>query len=298
VPRRGYAPGVERRTVTANGVELAYLSEGPDDGPLALCLHGFPDTAHTWRHLLPRLAGAGYRAVAPFLRGYAPSGLAPDGRYDTGTLALDACALHEALGGGDDAVIIGHDWGAFATYGAAASDPGRWRRVVTAAVAPQAAMAEGFFSYDQLRRSWYVFFFQTPLAEHAVSLDGYRFVDRLWADWSPGYDASWDVARVKEAIGTPEHLAAAIGYYRAMFAGPPDEPAAAAAQAAASSVAPQPTLYLHGADDGCIGVDAIGPVTDHLAEGSEVVVVEGAGHFLHVERPDEVGDRIIDFLGR
>ncbi len=289
---------MDRRTVTVNGVELAYLCEGPDDGPLALCLHGFPDTAHTWRHLLPRLAAAGYHAVAPFLRGYAPSGLASDGRYDTGTLALDACALHDALGGAGDAVIIGHDWGAFATYGAAASEPDRWRRVVTAAVAPQAAMAEGFFSYDQLRRSWYVFFFQTPLAEHAVSLDDHHFVDRLWADWSPSYDASWDVAKVKEAIGTPEHLAAAIGYYRAMFAGPPDDPAAAAAQAAASTVAPQPTLYLHGADDGCIGVDAIGPVADHLAPGSEVVVVEHAGHFLHVERPDEVGDHIIGFLGR
>ncbi len=277
---------------------MAYLSEGPGDGPLALCLHGFPDTAHTWRHLLPRLAEAGYHAVAPFLRGYAPSGLAPDGRYDTGTLALDACALHEALGGGSDAVIVGHDWGAFATYGAAASEPDRWRRVVTAAVAPQASMAEGFFSYDQLRRSWYVFFFQTPLAEHAVSLDDHRFVDRLWADWSPGYDGSWDVARVKEAIGTPERLAAAIGYYRAMFAGPPDDPAAAAAQAAALTMAPQPTLYLHGADDGCIGVDTIGPVADHLAEGSKVVVIEGAGHFLHVERPDEVGDHVIEFLAR
>ena len=118
---------------------------GPPTGPLALCLHGFPDTAHTWRYLLPRLADAGYHAVAPFLRGYAPTAVPADGRYDTGTLALDACALHEALGGAGDAVIIGHDWGAFATYGAAADQPERWRRVVTAAVAPQASMADGFF---------------------------------------------------------------------------------------------------------------------------------------------------------
>ena len=85
---------MDQRTVTANGIEFSYLSDGPPDGPLALCLHGFPDTAHTWRHLLPRLAGAGYHAVAPFMRGYAPTPVAPDGRYDTGTLALDACALH------------------------------------------------------------------------------------------------------------------------------------------------------------------------------------------------------------
>jgi pimeloyl-ACP methyl ester carboxylesterase len=282
--------------LTANGVEFAYLSDGPADGPLALCLHGFPDTAHTWRYLLPRLAEAGYHAVAPFLRGYAPTAVPGDGRYDTGTLALDACALHEALGGGDDAVIIGHDWGAFAAYGALAHQPGRWRRAVTAAVAPQASMAEGFFRYDQLRRSWYVFFFQTPLAEYAVGLDDLAFIDRLWADWSPGYDGTWDADRVKDALGAPERVAAAIGYYRSMLAGPPDDPEAAAAQAASATIAPQPTLYLHGADDGCMGLDAIGPVGDFLAPGSEVVVVPGAGHFLHVEKPDQVNEHILRFL--
>ncbi len=289
---------MDHRTVSANGTEFAYLEAGPEDGPLALCLHGFPDTAHTWRYLLPRLAAAGFHAVAPYMRGYAPTPVPRDARFDTGTLALDACGLHDALGGGDDAVIIGHDWGAFATYGAAALQPDRWRRVVASAVAPQASMAEGFLSYDQLRRSWYVFFFQTPLAEYAVSLDDYAFIDRLWSDWSPGFDGSSDAARVKEALAAPESLSAAIGYYRAMFAGPPDDADAAAAQAAAGTTAPQPTLYLHGADDGCMGLGTIGPVMEFLAPGSEMAVIEGAGHFLHVERPDEVNDRIIGFLTR
>jgi pimeloyl-ACP methyl ester carboxylesterase len=289
-------PNMDQGQVNVNGIDFAYLSDGPPDGPLALCLHGFPDTARTWRHLLPRLAEAGYHAVAPFMRGYAPSGTAADGRYDTGTLALDACGLHEALGGSDDAVLIGHDWGSFATYGAAAYQPERWRRLVTSAVAPQGAMAEGFFTFDQLRRSWYVFFFQTPLAEYAVGLDDYTFIERLWADWSPGYEASWDTAQVKAALAAPDNLGAAIGYYRAMFAGPPDDQGAADAQAAAGTVAPQPTLYLHGADDGCMGIDTIGPVTQFLAPGSQMVVIEGAGHFLHLERPDEVNDRIIGFI--
>jgi pimeloyl-ACP methyl ester carboxylesterase len=287
---------MEHGTTRANGMEFAYLHDGPLSGPLALCLHGFPDTAHTWRHLLPRLADAGFHAVAPHLRGYAPTPVPEDGRYDTGTLAIDACELHGALGGREDAVLIGHDWGAFAAYGAATVQPERWRRVVASAVAPQASMAEGFFRFDQLRRSWYVFFFQTPLAEHAVSLDDYAFIDRLWADWSPGFDASWDAARVKEALASPGNLAAAIGYYRAMFAGPPADPAAAAAQAAGGTAPRQPTLYLHGADDGCMGIDSIGPVADFLAPGSEMVVVEGAGHFLHLEQPGLVNERIVEFL--
>jgi pimeloyl-ACP methyl ester carboxylesterase len=287
---------MDQHRVTANGIDFAYFSEGPIDGPLALCLHGFPDTAHTWRHLLPRLAEAGYHAVAPFLRGYSPTSLSADDRYDTGTLALDACQLHQALGGNEDAVIIGHDWGAFATYGAAAYQPERWRRVVTAAVAPQASMSDGFFTFDQLHRSWYVFFFQTPMAEYAVSMEDYAFIDRLWSDWSPGFDGTWDAAQVKQSLASAENLSAAIGYYRAMFAGPSDQPEAVAAQVASSTVAPQPTLYLHGADDGCMGVDTIGPVYEFLPPQSEMVVIEGAGHFLHVERPDEVNDHIIRFI--
>src|SRR5215813_8273648 len=113
-------------TVRANGLEFGLLEAG--SGPLALCLHGFPDTARTWRHLLPVLAGAGFRAVAPFMRGYAPTAVPTDGGYGVGALAADAVALHEALGGGREAVLIGHDWGAEAAYAAAARAPGRWRR--------------------------------------------------------------------------------------------------------------------------------------------------------------------------
>ena len=118
------AAPIRQQTTTVNGVEFAYLCAGTD-GPLALCLHGFPDSAHSWRHLLPELAAHGYRAVAPFQRGYAPTSVAPDGRYQTGALALDAIGFHEALGGGEPAVIIGHDWGAPATHGAAVAAPER-----------------------------------------------------------------------------------------------------------------------------------------------------------------------------
>jgi pimeloyl-ACP methyl ester carboxylesterase len=289
---------LERATVRVNGVDLAYLACGPGDGPLAVCLHGFPDTAWTWRFLLPRLAAAGFRAVAPFLRGYAPSGVPADGRYQTGALASDANGLHDALGGDGRAVLVGHDWGASAVYSALGHQPDRWSHAVAMAVPPPAALARGFFDYDQLKRSFYMYLFQLPLAEVLVAADDMAFVARLWADWSPGYeDPSFDLARVRESLGAAEHLRAAIGYYRALFDPSAQDPALAEVQAAGAALPPaRPLLYLHGRDDGCIGVSLAEAAVSMLQPPSSAVIVDGAGHFLHLERPDEVGERVVAFV--
>ncbi|WP_119727811.1 alpha/beta fold hydrolase [Thermomonospora amylolytica] len=286
-------------TITANGLEFGYLAEGPPDGPLALCLHGFPDSAHTWRHLLPELAAAGYRAVAPFMRGYAPTSVPEDGAYQTGALGADANALHEALGGGPDAVLIGHDWGAAATYAALAQQPDRWRRAVTLALPPIPVVAAGFLSYEQLRRSFYIFVFQTPLAEMALNR---AFVEGLWRDWSPGYDAAEDVRHVMDCLAAPANIAAVVGYYRAMLDPSRHVPAYEAAQAAADKAdraGQPPVLYLHGVDDGCLSVETAGGATgplEHLPPGSRVELVEGAGHFLHLERPGRVNAHVLGWL--
>ncbi|WP_033424581.1 alpha/beta fold hydrolase [Actinomadura flavalba] len=281
--------------VTANDVEFAYLEAGPDDGPLALCLHGFPDSAHTWRHLLPELADAGYHAVAPFQRGYAPTAIPADGAYQTGALATDAVALHQAFGGRDDAVVLGHDWGAAAAFGAATLEPGRWRRVVTLALPPLGAMMTRFFDYDQLKRSFYVFLFQTQLAEHALDRD---LVAALWADWSPGHDAAQDVEYAWECLAEPQHRAAALGYYRARLDASLHQERYADAQAATNKAGGTPVLYLHGADDGCIGAEVAEPglVMKHLPPGSRAEIVPDAGHFLHLENPSDVNARVLEWL--
>jgi pimeloyl-ACP methyl ester carboxylesterase len=283
-------------SVEARGLTFSYLEAGPADGPLALCLHGFPDSAWTYRHLLPELAEAGFRAVAPWMRGYAPTDVPPDGRYQTGALAADANALHEALGGDGRAVIVGHDWGASATYGALSSQPDRWARGVTMAVPPFAAMAGGFLTYRQLKRSWYMFFFQSPLADMAVAADDLAFIERLWVDWSPGYEGRDDVAHVKDALRGTANLQAALGYYRATFGTAPPDPALAAEQAATAQIPSQPVLYLHGRDDGCLGVELVGGVSAFLSAGSAAEIIDDCGHFLHVEKPKEVNTRIVDFL--
>jgi pimeloyl-ACP methyl ester carboxylesterase len=275
---------IAETTVTANGLTFGALMCG-DTGPLALCLHGFPDSAHTWDHLLPELAAAGFRAVAPWTRGYAPTSVPAAGDYSMTALTADANALHEALGGDADAVLVGHDWGAVTAYAAGAADPQRWRRIVALAVPPPAVAVSTFFRYAQLKRSFYVFLFQTPLAELVAGADDLRFIENLWRDWSPSYDPGATLEHAKAALRDPANLSAAIGYYRSMFVagGPTGTPT-------------QPTLYLHGSDDGAFGVEGIGDTLDHLPEASRLEIIEGPGHFLHLEAPAVVNQLILDWF--
>jgi len=284
--------------VTVNDIELAYLEWGPGDGPLAVLLHGFPDSAHTWRHLGPELAAAGFHAVAPFMRGYAPSAVPPDGRYQTGMLAMDALALRAALGGDRPSVLVGHDWGASATWLAAVhGGVDAWSRVVGMAVPPGGAMAAAFMRYEQLQRSWYMFFFQHGLSDIVVGMNDLAFIDGLWADWSPGYDAAEDLALLKESLRAPENLGAALGYYRATLSGVGVDPSLDAVQGAGAAAPPQPALYLHGANDGCIGIEVAAGAGDFLTTaGSRAEVVEGAGHFLHLEQQALVNALITEFV--
>ena len=282
-------------TVTANDLEFTYLEMG--EGPLALCLHGFPDSPHGWRHQLPALADAGFRAVAPWMRGYAPTQVPADGCYQQGALAADANALHEALGGDADAVLIGHDWGATAVYPAVNNEPERWSAMVAAAVPHPASLATAFLQYGQLKKSWYMFFIQHPLADMVVGMDDFAFIDGLWADWSPGFDAGDDVRHVKEALADPANLGAALGYYRATLGGVGRTPELDAYEAKGAEPVTIPALYLHGRDDGCMGVELIDSTAAFLAhERSRVEIVDNAGHFLFLEQPEVCNRLVTGFL--
>ena len=277
--------------VEANGVEFSYLESG--SGPLALCVHGFPDSAHTWHGLLPELAAAGFRAVAPFTRGYAPTGVPAAGGYDPATLAADVNALHDVLGGDGDAVIIGHDWGATATYGAAAGAPERWAKVVGLAVPPGDAFLVALLTnLAQIKRSWYMFFFQHPLADVVVPAGDLAFLDDLWATWSPGFDGAELRALAKRGLREPANLQAALGYYRDTLS--PE--ALAALHGAPIPFPAQPLLYVHGRDDGAIGVEVAESAAATMPDHVRVEVVDGAGHFLHLERPTQVHRLILEHV--
>lgn len=282
--------------VSANGIRFAFLEAG--SGPLALCLHGFPDHARSFRHQLDALAGAGYRAVAPFMRGYAPSGGAEDGCYQSAALAQDGVALMEALGGGP-AVVFGHDWGAVAAYGIAILAPEKVSRLITAAVPHGPAFLNALLgNYDQQRRSWYMFFFQTPFADVALAHDDYAFIERLWRDWSPNWSfPTEEMEALKAVFREPGVASAALGYYRAMFNPALQDPALAELQNRMMlDPIDVPALMLHGADDGCMGAELVEGMAAFFPRGLRTEIVPGTGHFLHQEDPTRVNALVLDFL--
>jgi pimeloyl-ACP methyl ester carboxylesterase len=174
---------------------------------------------------------------------------------------------------------------------------------VTLAVPPAALDEVLFNDYDQLKRFFYLFMFRDPagFAEAVVARDEMSYLDKLWRDWSPGFQSGEHLARVKQCLRQPANLAAALGYYRAAVADPAGGEQGAGARYAAEQQAvgrqaPQPTLYLHGADDGCIGVDLARGAERYLAPSSRMVVIENAGHFPHLEKPDQVNDHILSWI--
>ena len=283
------------RTIPTPNVTFHALEEG--SGPLVLCLHGFPDGAYTWRHQVPVLVRAGFRVVAPFMRGYAPTSQPADGRFDAMALGEDVVALLDALG--EDAIVIGHDWGAAATYFGALLSSRRMRKIVTLAV----PYGPGFFralreSYVQQRRSWYMLFFQHALADEALARDGFAMIEHLYREWSPG----WQVPRavldsVRETFARPGTLQAALAYYRHTMRPVFDDPGQLDGMLQAMTVPIDvPALYLHGADDGCIGRELADGMEAYFPRGLRVVIVPGVGHFLHQEKPEAVNRPLLEFL--
>jgi len=288
----------QQLTVRANALDFGVLAWDPPtgdaDAPLALLVHGYPDTAWTWRHLGPHLAAEGFRVVAPFTRGYGPTDLAPDGRYFVADLVDDLLALHEALDGDDRSVLIGHDWGAVQTWAVAAREPGRFAQHVAMSIPPTPALLEPILKRPralglaarQTRLSWYFVYNILPGVQRTLG----RTIPYHWRTWSPGYDSGEDVRRVLTALDTPARRNAALGYYRDNLVRGIVRTFSITPRAAA--------LYLHGADDGCMQAQ-VGARAQHLlAPGSRYEEVQDAGHWLHLERPEHVASLISGWLNR
>lgn len=273
---------------TATG-RFAYLQRGDLGGRPVLCLHGFPDHPASFVPLMEALAAAGYRAVAPWMRGYAPSVLG--GPYDADQLGADAVALADALFDGEPCALVGHDWGAVASYRALEARPDRWRVAVTMAVPHPLAFLHALRTQPaQLRRSWYMGFFQLPaVPELVLPRRGFELVRRLWRTWSPGYHRS-DAAHAGLAACLEASMPAPIGYYRAMLR--PVGMAMQRLRGAAGQRITVPTLHLQGARDGCIGPAACTGQERFFAGPFRSEIVPDVGHFLQLEAPQVIAARV------
>ena len=278
-----------------NGL-LTFSAQAMGDGPIVLCLHGFPDNAGSFRHQLPVLAEAGYRAISLTLRGYEPRSIPTDGDYTIETVATDILAVIDSLNAGP-VHLIGHDWGAAAAYVAAAAAPERFRSLTVMAVPHAGRFArDGLRIPRQLRLSWYMGFFNIPwLSDWIVSRRDYRFIRWLWRDWSPSWQPEPGVLEgVISTLSQPGVRSAALGYYRAALS---IKALLVSVEEAHYSV-PVPTLALSGERDGCIASDVFEELMleQDFPQGLTFSRIPQAGHFLHQEQPGRVNRKIVDWL--
>ena len=283
--------------VKANEINFHYLELG--EGPLVLCMHGFPDHAYSFRYLLPDLARAGFRAVAPFMRGYAPTEAPKDGRYQTAMLSKDVLTMMGALGS-ERAYLVGNDWGATAVMGAAVLEPEKVIKLVT--IATGRADENLRMNFEFLKGTWHAFYFQLPDAETTLAHNDYAFIEDWWRDASPEWDIPTEVLEsIKETFRKPGVVEAALGHYRARYNLTFQDPSLKDAEERINAgPVTVPTLALHGTRDRPKRLDAFeSEAMDRFFTGGlEKVIIPGTGHFMHQEKPQDVNPKIVEFLQR
>lgn len=277
----------------------AISSFGAGQGPLVLCLHGFPDNAGSFRHQLPALAAAGFRVECPLLPGYEPDSRHPDGRYDLEAVTDSLAALIDQMAGHDREIhLVGHDWGALISYALAVRRPQQFASL-TALTIPYnlSLMAIMRRAPAYLRTAGYIQLFQVPgLAEHLLERDNWRLVDRLIRQWSPDWSMPADQrAAIKCTLSQPGVKRAALAYYRAIYGA---WPGARHARRLLNTELPLPCLLVQGLRDGCIHASLwrlLNPASFPRGLRHERV---RAGHFPHQEQPEQVNGLILDWLRR
>ena len=263
-----------------------------------VCLHGFPDDPGTFSPLIPTLTDKGATVVTPYMRGYGPSTPSPRSQYRPFDLGNDVLRVMDAHRW-DEAVIVGHDWGAFAAYMAAVIAPERVKGVVAIAVPPPMQFLRGLRFADQRRRSSYMAFFQLGrVAEAVFANNDFKALDELWAKWSPNLTLPREhIVGVKSTFTYPHTVHAALSYYRQLLPwGPTGWIPWLKSYNLAMTPITRPCLILHGATDGCIGPELFEGIHQEASPAMRVECHPGSGHFLHWEDPEWTLNHIQGFL--
>lgn len=274
--------------VTANGLRFRTLVEGPPDGDLVLLLHGFPEGAESWARQMHVLAHAGFLAVAPDMRGFGLSD-APDGveNYSLDHLVADAKSLVESFGR-TTAHVVGHDWGGIVAWYVAGAHPQMTTTLTVLSVGHPAAMAAASREDpDQKERSRYIgLFVQAGKAEEVLAADDYRRLRAMYR-FGPNPDAIPErvVEGYVRSFSRPGRLTAALNYYRANLR----TGGAAWERLTRMGDITSPTQLLWGDQDPACGRVQAKTTGEHVKGRFHLEVLEGAGHWLQFEKPDEVG---------
>jgi pimeloyl-ACP methyl ester carboxylesterase len=288
---------VKHRTETVNGIQMHWVEAG--DGPLVVLLHGFPEFWFGWRNQIPALAQAGYRVVAPDLRGYNESDK-PDG-YDAylgGPLSADVADLI-AVCGEERAIVVGHDWGGAVAWMTALRHPEVVEKLVILNAPHPGAFLRAVRDPAQLLRSSYILFFQTPIApERLLRAHNFRALRWMLRSGSQrvGAFTDEDLDRYAAAFSQPGALTGSLAYYRAMgrrMMGAARQSGAAPRDGERRTVT-APTLIIWGRNDPALG-QAIADPGDAVPN-RKVVFIDDASHFVQADAPDRVNELLVDFL--
>jgi len=274
-----------------NGIRLHYVTQGV--GKLVVLLHGFPEFWYSWRHQIPALA-AHFKVVAPDLRGYnesdKPLGVA---NYRIDLLTADVMGLIRSFGE-EQAIIVGHDWGGGVAWTFAADYPQATERLIVMNCPHPAAFQKQIrANFRQLRRSWYMFFFQFPwLPEWLIRNNRRFFIERAFRGMAIRKEAftDEDLARFVEAMVKPGVLTAAINYYRAAFR----EFIHRGERQFAQIVCP--TLLIWGEEDVALGKELTSNMEEYFTNRFEVKYIPRCSHWVQQEQPELVNQYMLEFL--
>ena len=280
------------RTVTANGFDF-HVHEAGDGDRLALCLHGFPELGFSWRHQLPVLADLGYRAWAPDLRGYGDTRPRPRRRRDylTPLLVDDVAALIDAANP-SETVLIAHDWGAALAWQFALQRERPLERLVIMNVPHPARFQAGLRTLRQLRKSWYMFFFQLPwLPEWALGRNDAEAVGRGFTEMAVHPEQFDDevVAVYRQAAAQPGALRAMINWYRGLVL------SGRALRKIGFPTIDTPTLIVWGEQDTALGKELVDG-TDEYVTDLTVRFLPDASHWVQQDQPEIVNAMLAAFL--
>lgn len=296
---------MQQITLSVNDLSYPALKHG-DGGRLALLLHGFPDSPHTYLGLMPLLAAQGFTCIAPYMRGYSPLNTPTNLTRDASAtvqiadLAADASALIDAAGYAD-ALLVGHDWGAIAAYAAANLAPEKISALVTLSVPHLKIFLRNLWKNPrQVLQSWYIVFFQMRLSipERRLRQDDGAFIAELWQRWSPGLPAgSAALEHVKQIFSDEQLLHNALAYYRGLLTPALSELALWNRSRELSFADVRvPTLTLTGSHDGCILPEMFEGMEAVMAADFTLRVLPQAGHFLALESEQRIASEIARFI--